>query len=108
MQLEITLPRSICQMTKYKGNNKRKIITTLEPTSAQALRTASVSMVAVASLYSWLDVSLSVWTLANEEARSWWTRRRSRRSLTTPLAIQALHTCRGEDEVKGHVWLPGQ
>lgn len=43
---------------------------TLKPTSAQALRTASVSMVAVASLYSRLDVSVPTWTLASEEARS--------------------------------------
>lgn len=68
-------------------------------------------MVAAASLYTWPDGSLPAWTLANEEASSWWTRRRSRRSLTTPLAIQALHTCRreggGQRSANKNVWLPG-
>lgn len=63
-------------------------------TWAQALRTARVSMVAMASLYCRAAESLPAWTLTSDDTKSWWTRRRSWRLLTTPLPIQALHTCR--------------
>ena len=62
-------------------------------TSAQALSTASFSMVVALSLYSWLDEPVPACTLSSEDTSRVWTRRRSLRSLTTPLPIHVLHTC---------------
>lgn len=61
-------------------------------TSAHALRTASFSMVVALSRYSWLEDPLPAWTLSREETSRLCTRRRSLRSLTTPLPIHVLHT----------------
>ena len=62
-------------------------------TSAQALSTANFSMVVALSLYSWLDEPFPACTLSSEDTSRVWTRRRSLRSLTTPLPIHVLHTC---------------
>lgn len=61
-------------------------------TSAHALRTASFSMVVALSRYSWLEDPFPAWTLSRDETSRLWTRRRSLRSLTTPLPIHVLHT----------------
>lgn len=61
-------------------------------TSAQAFSTAKISMVEALSLYKWLRASFPACIFVNDETSNWWTLRRSLRSLTTPLAIQALQT----------------
>lgn len=49
-------------------------------------------MVEALSLYKWLNASFPACIFVNDETSNWWTLRRSLRSLTTPLAIQALQT----------------
>ena len=50
-------------------------------------------MVVALSLYSWLDELFPACTLSSDDTSRLWTRRRSFRSLTTPLPIHVLHTC---------------